>query len=119
MKKLIGLFVVCFVFSFVAFAQHHDVGGGAGHIPAHGPAPVMAPHPAPDHFNDKAGHPDAPHVHANESGSATIPDPTILTTISIIPGNTGASRADSGAGMSGIWRAAGPTASGLVVSISA
>jgi hypothetical protein len=67
MKKIIGLLVVCFLFSYVAFAQRHEVGGGARNIPSHGPAPARAAHPAPatSHFNDKAGHPDAPHVHSN------------------------------------------------------
>jgi hypothetical protein len=75
MKKLIGLLAVCVLFSLSAFAQHgaaqgggHGVGGGAAHIPAHGPAPARTPHPAPAapaHFNDKTGHPDAPHVHNN------------------------------------------------------
>lgn len=57
-------------------AQHggeHGVGGG--HIPAHGPTPThAAPHPAPhpaqgqpEHptFRDQEGHPEAPHVHAD------------------------------------------------------
>jgi hypothetical protein len=66
-KKLIGLLAVCFMFSVVALAQHHGVGGGAAHIPSHGPAPVHTPKPAQEnhHFNDKGGHPDAPHVHSN------------------------------------------------------
>jgi hypothetical protein len=46
---------------------------GGGHIPAHGPAPVRTPaRPAPAEnrggaratYNDQAGHPEAPHVHA-------------------------------------------------------
>jgi hypothetical protein len=67
MKKLIGILALCFLFSVAAFAQRHEVGGGAAHIPSHGPAPAGASHPAPasPHFNDKAGHPDAPHVHSN------------------------------------------------------
>jgi len=48
------------------------------HIPAHGPAPApaapsrQAPHPgaqpnaAPRNFRDQAGHPNAPHVHADD-----------------------------------------------------
>jgi hypothetical protein len=63
------------------FAQHHQAGGqahpsggergvGGGHIPAHGPAPVRsAPRraaPASERrtFADQGGHPQAPHVHA-------------------------------------------------------
>ena len=64
MKKLLGILTLCFAFSLTAFAQHHGGVGGGGHIPAHGPAPVRAPHAAPEHFNDH-GHPDAPHVHNN------------------------------------------------------
>jgi hypothetical protein len=66
MKKFIGLLAVCFLFSFVVYAQHHG-GGGGGHAPAHGPAPVRNPHPPEEnrHFNDRSGHPDAPHVHSN------------------------------------------------------
>jgi hypothetical protein len=66
MKKLIGLLTICFLFSVAVIAQRHEV-GGVPNIPAHGPAPVRAPHPAPanPHFNDRPGHPDAPHVHAN------------------------------------------------------
>jgi hypothetical protein len=67
MRKLIGLFAICFLFSSPAFAQHKskpEVGGG--HIPAHGPAAYKAPaHPAPPaegHAPDRAGHPAAPHV---------------------------------------------------------
>ncbi|HXQ27164.1 MAG TPA: hypothetical protein VN822_12200 [Candidatus Acidoferrales bacterium] len=68
MKKLVGLFAALLVLSLPAFAQQHgrpEVGGG--HIPSHGPAPYKAPkHPNPPAagFNDQAGHPNAPHVHA-------------------------------------------------------
>jgi len=68
MKKLIGLLTVCFLFSLLAFAQHHAaVGGGPKNIPSHGPAPARASHPAPatPHYSDKTGHPEAPHVHSN------------------------------------------------------
>jgi hypothetical protein len=46
---------------------------GGGHIPAHGPTPHPGPAPAPKtapvgnarpQYNDAAGHPAAPHVHA-------------------------------------------------------
>lgn len=48
-------------------------GVGGGHIPSHGPAPArtQAPGKAPTaaaanrSFADKAGHPEAPHVHTN------------------------------------------------------
>lgn len=64
--------------------QEQRGGGGAkdvghGHIPAHGPTPVKAkpaprqPQPAarqaqpqPTRVADKAGHPEAPHVHSND-----------------------------------------------------
>jgi hypothetical protein len=74
MKKLIGLLAICFLFSLSALAQHggqhggggrSGVGGGRQNIPAHGPARVTTPRPLDEHphFNDKPGHPDAPHVH--------------------------------------------------------
>jgi hypothetical protein len=74
MKKLIILILSLAVTSFVCMAQEKDKGHGNGHeadnhhIPAHGPAPVRArQRPASDNrtFNDEAGHPNAPHVHAD------------------------------------------------------
>jgi len=79
MKKLIGLLAVSLLFSAAAWAQrggkggHAEVGGGERNIPKRGPAPVReapraaAPHAAQENrkFNDKEGHPEAPHVHAN------------------------------------------------------
>jgi hypothetical protein len=68
--------VICLAFSFSAMAQRHDeghggeraqVGGGRQNIPARGPARVHNARPAEEnrHFNDREGHPEAPHVHAN------------------------------------------------------
>jgi hypothetical protein len=78
MKKLFGLLVICFAFSLFALAQHAghegaaarpEVGGGHENIPAHGPAKTSASHAtaAPENrkYNDKEGHPEAPHVHSN------------------------------------------------------
>jgi hypothetical protein len=71
MKNLIAFVAVLLLVSLPVFAQHggeHGV-GGAGHIPAHGPSPARAGHPAPapgpHGFSDKNGHPNAPHVHSN------------------------------------------------------
>jgi hypothetical protein len=87
MKTVIGLSLLICV---AAFAQDSGRGGnqnqrgggrppevGGGHVPAHGPAPAKASKPArastpargeqPAQNRiavDKAGHPDAPHVHA-------------------------------------------------------
>jgi hypothetical protein len=70
MKKLIGLLAICLAFSLSAVAQHPgggrpEVGGGRQNIPAHGPARIKTARPPEEnhHFNDREGHPDAPHVH--------------------------------------------------------
>jgi hypothetical protein len=81
MKKLIGVLSVCLAFSFSAVAQHQEqgggreqhgggraeVGGGRQNIPAHGPARARNTRPVEEnrHYNDRQGHPEAPHVHAN------------------------------------------------------
>jgi hypothetical protein len=76
MKPLAGLlalslsvFIPILVRGEAAPQGHPSHGGvGGGRPPAHGPSPVHgAPHAAPEHpaFNDKEGHPNAPHVHSN------------------------------------------------------
>ena len=72
MKKLIGIFAMCFVFSLSALAQHEghqgggrpEVGGGRQNIPSHGPSRVKNAVPAQENrqFSERAGHPNAPHV---------------------------------------------------------
>src|SRR3984957_16288441 len=87
MKILIGTCAALLVFSFPGLAQQkggephgggsHEV-GGAQHIPPKGPPPAKAQKappknaaqarnaaPARQTYVDKAGHPDAPHVHSN------------------------------------------------------
>jgi len=77
MKTLTGLFAAALLLSVNAFAQHPSGGGhgsggmhaaehgiGGGHIPAHGPAATHGPARAPYAAADEAGHPAAPHVHA-------------------------------------------------------
>jgi hypothetical protein len=70
MKKRIALFAVTLLLALPVVAQKKNepkpqVGGG--HIPAKGPAPVkkaVAPPKAgaQAHYNDRDGHPNAPHV---------------------------------------------------------
>jgi hypothetical protein len=70
MKKLIGFVAVLLMFSFSAFARGKPEVGG-GYVPPHGPPAARAGHAAPaapaapHGFSDKAGHPEAPHVHTN------------------------------------------------------
>jgi hypothetical protein len=75
LNKTIGLFAAAVLLTVPAFAQKKEEGKqppvGGGHIPAKGPAPVSAKRaqPAPKagaqaHFNEKEGHPNAPHVDA-------------------------------------------------------
>jgi hypothetical protein len=37
------------------------------HVPSHGPAPVHQGRPAPHSYVDRSGHPNAPHVHADDT----------------------------------------------------
>ena len=95
MKTLNGLLAVLLISSVPVLAQEKGKGEhgnpgrgvGGGHVPARGPAPARvqeparvqqperAPQPAPVQrqaapdrrsFADQAGHPQAPHVHAND-----------------------------------------------------
>lgn len=81
MKLPISLTVLLLLPAVAVFAQRgkeEQHGGGAkdvghGYVPSHGPKPVKAPTPSrpapptPDAhaMADKAGHPEAPHVHTN------------------------------------------------------
>lgn len=87
MKYFSTLSAAVLLFSFPVFAQEHhggvshapsggghamgvEHGVGGGHVPSHGPAPVRTPRPAapPESqrraYNDQKGHPEGPHVHA-------------------------------------------------------
>lgn len=86
MRAAIGILAVTVMCGVFAFAQNRGGGQarggggqvkgvGGGHVPAHGPAPARA-QPAPRQgqpaqqqqrsLSDKAGHPQAPHVHTND-----------------------------------------------------
>ena len=73
MNRVIGVLTISMLLAVGALAQKGEEhrGGegkvGGGFIPKRGPAPVKQAR-APEEnrkFNDKEGHPEAPHVHAN------------------------------------------------------
>lgn len=77
MKRMLGLLSLFLIFCISAPAQKRGGGEshggrnavGGGHIPARGPAPVRGrPHAADENrrYNDRSGHPNAPHVHGND-----------------------------------------------------
>jgi hypothetical protein len=89
LKKHIGLFAVFLlmvsaqIFASLSSGQHGEQhapeshGYPGGHIPEHGPPPASAHAAEPPrnqehassqqrNFSDQAGHPNAPHVHAND-----------------------------------------------------
>jgi hypothetical protein len=66
MKSLLGVLTLSLICSVPAIAQEkHEA--PPSHPPAHGPAPAKAnAHPVENrNYVDKAGHPNAPHVHSN------------------------------------------------------
>jgi hypothetical protein len=69
MKKALTILSILLWLSVVGVAQKGKGGKpevGGGYIPKHGPAPARQAAPAPEHrVADKAGHPEAPHVHTN------------------------------------------------------
>ena len=69
-------------------------------------------------YSDQPGHPNAPHVHANNTWGDTTRDRTIRTTIWTVPGSTGISQAGSGLHTCGICREAVRTGSGSMGSTS-
>jgi hypothetical protein len=70
MNKALAALAVSLVLSIPVLAQHADRAGGGrapARPPSHGPAPVRTERPVQENrtFNDKVGHPNAPHVHSN------------------------------------------------------
>jgi hypothetical protein len=74
MKMFIGALGICALLAAVSSAQerrgaeHHEAEHRDGFIPAHGPSHVRSPQPPvadKGSFADKTGHPEVPHVHAD------------------------------------------------------
>src|SRR5580698_1039850 len=68
MKSLLGVLALLLICSIPVLAQEkHPPAPPPSHPPSHGPAPAKpeAHPPATPNYVDKAGHPNAPHVHSN------------------------------------------------------
>jgi hypothetical protein len=67
MKSLLGVLALLLICTVPALAQEKHQQAPPQHPPSRGPAPARAnAHPAPPpKYNDKPGHPNAPHVHSN------------------------------------------------------
>jgi hypothetical protein len=71
LRTVLGGLAALLLFSFPAIAQErdrHPQQQAHQYIPKHGPPPAREnPHPAEENrkFNDREGHPNAPHVHSN------------------------------------------------------
>ena len=118
MKKLAGFFAVLLICSVAVLAQEHHEGGEARGRPRcwRRPHPRAWPgtgrHPAPaapegarPSYADRAGHPDAPHVHSNGKWVGHNTGRTTPTTTWTIPGST--DTFTGGFGRGHVWRLAG------------
>lgn len=65
MKNKLGIALAFVSICTFALAQRGEQKEVGGKIPAHGPPPAKGTRAPAEHLNDKPGHPDAPHVHAN------------------------------------------------------
>jgi hypothetical protein len=103
---------------------------GGGHIPAHGPAPFRAQPPAErsapraaapaaPNFADRPGHPNAPHVHANDRWIGHDSGPNDQRLHLDHPWNMDALPVALDAAMSSGCRAGTGSGSGLTVTTSA
>jgi hypothetical protein len=120
MKSLLGVLALFLICSIPVLAQEkHPSSPPPSHPPAHGPAPAKAnAHPAATpNYVDKAGHPNAPHVHSN--GKWVGHDTGKNDPMSIIPGRMATFLAASAPATSGASKAAIANAFGLAASPSA
>jgi len=106
-KALIALATALMIFSLPALAQEkgREGGGsrgvGGGRPPARGPAPVKAKAAPRTAAPEPAGHPAAPHVHANGKWVGHESGPNDPRYHVAKPSNTGALREGSAGVMSG------------------